>query len=170
MPDMDRINTFTAWLNDTPVAAFIQESDWAFQALETLHVIALTLVVGTIAIVDLRLMGLASIGRPVADVARDCLKWTWGAFAVALVTGSLLFVSNAPKYLAAFPFRMKLLFLFLAGVNMLIFELVTARGIVAWDSGRPTPPAAKIAGALSLALWTGIVAFGRWTGFAINPF
>ena len=170
MSSIDSVNAFAAWLSDTQVANFIQESEWAFQALETIHVIAITLVVGTIVIVDLRLVGLASTGRAVTEVAKDCLKWTWGAFGIALITGSLMFTSNAVKYWGAFPFRMKLFLIFLAGVNMLVFELVTARGIAAWDRDRSAPPAAKIAGALSLALWIGIVTCGRWIGFVINPF
>lgn len=158
------------WLAHTPVATFIQESGWAFQALETVHVLALALVVGTIAIVDLRLLGLASTDRPVTEITRDCLKWTWGSFVFALLTGGLMFASNAVKYLAAFPFRMKLLFLLFAGLNMLVFQLIAARDIGAWDRNRPVPLKGKIAGALSLMLWIGIVSFGRWTGFAINPF
>ena len=170
MSSMDSINEFADWLKDTPVATFVQESEWAFQALETVHVLALTLVVGTIAIVDLRLLGLAWTDRPVTEIARDCLKWTWGSFAFALLTGGLMFSSNAVKYLGAFPFRMKLLFLLLAGLNMLVFQLITARDIADWDRDRPVPLNGKIAGALSLALWIGIVTFGRWTGFVINPF
>ena len=170
MPTIDSIDAFTRWLYDSPVATFIQESEWAFQALETVHVIAIALVVGTIAIVDLRLLGLASTQRPFAEIAKDCLKWTWAAFAVAVLSGGLMFTSNAVKYLGALPFRMKLLFLLLAGLNMLAFELITARDMAAWGRERPVPLAGKIAGALSLLLWLGTVTFGRWTGFAINPF
>lgn len=170
MPTIDSIDAFARWLYDAPVATFIQESGWAFQALETVHVIAIALVVGTIAIFDLRLLGLASRERPVADIAKDCLTLTWAAFAVAVLSGGLMFTSNAVKYLGAFPFRMKLLFLVLAGLNMLAFELITARDMATWRRERPVPMAGKIAGALSLLLWVGIVTFGRWTGFAINPF
>ena len=170
MQTIASIEDFAGWLKDSPVANFIQESEWAFQALETAHVLALTLVVGTIAIVDLRLLGLASTDRKVTEIARDCLKWTWASFIVALLTGGLMFTSNAVKYLGALPFRLKLLFLLLAGLNMLIFQLITSRDIANWDHSRPVPVAGKIAGALSLALWIGIVTFGRWTGFVINPF
>jgi len=169
MSAINSLDTLGRWLADTPVAVFIQESEWAFQALETVHVIAVAIVVGTISIVDLRLLGFASTDRPVTDVMKDCLKWTWAAFGMAVASGGLMFVSNASKYLGATPFRMKVLFLLLAAINMLVFELITARDIASWNDDRESPRPGRIAAAFSLLLWVGIVAFGRWIGFVINP-
>src|SRR5918998_5734709 len=76
----------------------IAESVWMFPTLESIHVIALVTVIGTIAIVDLRLIGVASRGHPVSLLAKDTLPWTWGAFALAAITGSLLFISKASSY------------------------------------------------------------------------
>jgi hypothetical protein len=132
------------------------------------HVIAIALVVGTIAIVDLRLVGLASTGRPYAELSREVLPLTWSAFAVAAAMGALMFISQPVGYFHNVAFRLKILLLVLAGVNMLVFQLITGRGVAAWD-GAAVPVAGRIAGMLSLALWITIVFFGRQVGFTMSP-
>jgi len=156
------------WLQTTAVAETIAENDILFPWIESVHVLAFVVVVGSIAIVDLRLLGLASTDRTANRVLRDVLPYTWGAFAVAAVAGSLMFSSNAVNYAHNFFFRGKLILLALAGLNMAVFHLVGIRGIEAWSASGRTPPAAKIAGAVSLAVWMSVVVFGRWTGFTMH--
>jgi hypothetical protein len=161
------IEEFCQWLVGTPMAVAIAEWNGLFAAIETVHVIALVLVVGSIFVVDLRLMGLASRTYPVPVLMREILPYTWTGFAVAAVSGALLFTSNAAKYYVNVPFRMKMLLLVLAGVNMLVFHLVTYRSVNHW--GGQTPMAAKVAGGVSVGLWIGVVTFGRWIGYTIQP-
>jgi len=130
------------------------------------HVLAVTLVVGSISIVDLRLLGIASVNRSVASLSIEVVPFTWTAFGVAVLTGSALFASHAVGYAHNFQFRMKMLLLVLAGVNMLVFHLIMGRGVGRWSECAVTPRQGKIAGLISLMLWIGIVAFGRWIGFA----
>jgi hypothetical protein len=152
-----------SWLQAQPFSKTIAESTWMFPGFETLHVMAVVLVVGSVAMMDLRLLGVGK-GRPVSQILEATLPFTWGAFAVALVAGSLLFCSKAATYFENIPFRIKMACLLLAGVNMLVFHLLTARRMSEWDSGTP-PPAARTAGAISILLWITIVACGRWVGF-----
>jgi hypothetical protein len=147
-------------LEATRFATTIRENDSLFPWIESLHVLAITLVVGSIAIVDLRLMGLASRERSIAHLTADILPCTWSAFAVAALTGALLFSSNAINYAHNPYFQAKLSFLVLAGLNMSIFHLFVGR--------KREVRATRVAGAVSLALWICIVAFGRWTGFTIH--
>src|SRR5262249_31544337 len=134
-----------------------------------IHVLAISLVIGSIAVVDLRLLGLASTKRPFTELARAFLPWTWSAFAVAVVAGSLLFISQAATYFVNTVFWIKMGVLVLAGINMLVFELITVRGVAKWDLA-PTPPwQARLAGGISILCWALIVAFGRWTGFSMLP-
>jgi hypothetical protein len=70
-------------LGESPVSLWIAESTWAFPALEVVHIFAISMVFGTIAIIDLRLLGLASTKRPYSEMARELLPWTWGGFFVA---------------------------------------------------------------------------------------
>jgi uncharacterized membrane protein len=156
-------------LEATPLAEFIRESDWAFPTIEAVHVIALALVIGTIAIVDLRLLRLASTQCTYTEVSREVLPWTWAAFATAVASGSLMFLSHAVDYYGNTAFRIKMLLLVLAGVNMLVFQLVTARDVGQWDRGGAVPVAGRIAATLSLAFWIAVVFCGRWIGFTMQP-
>jgi len=155
-------------LHDTPLADTIRANALAFPWLESIHVLAITLVLGSIAVVDLRLLGLASVNRPVSTLIRQVLPITWIAFAIALATGGAMFASNAVAYANNLPFQMKMLLLLLAGLNMLFFHLVTYRSVAHWNEARQTPLAARCAGGVSVLVWIGIVAFGRWIGFTIG--
>ena len=152
------------WLEHRPFAIAIAESTWLFPIVETVHVLALTVVVGSVAMMDLRLLGVGSKDRAASEVISSSLPWAWSAFAVAFGAGSMLFSSKAATYYVNLPFRIKMLCLALAAVNMLVFHFYTARGMAAWDRGTP-PRAARFAAACSLTLWVIIVATGRWIGF-----
>ena len=152
------------WLQDLSFPTNIRESEWLFPTIETVHVLALVLVVGSILMVDLRLLGIANRGRSVRAVTAERLPVTWAAFAVAAAAGALLFSSKAVTYFDDFPFRLKMICLVLAGVNMAVFHLLTYRRVAEWDEG-PTPLGARAAGGISLILWIAIVAAGRWIGF-----
>ena len=153
------------WLHDTNFAAAIRENGSLFPWIESVHVLAITLVVGSIGIVDLRLLGWASVNRSITAVAAEVLPFTWGAFVFAVLTGGALFSSHSVGYADNFQFRMKMLLLLCAGINMLAFHAVMGRGIGQWTEPKITPWQGKIAGTVSLALWISIVAFGRWIGF-----
>src|SRR3984893_19514091 len=99
------------WLQATAFAKAISEDEILFPWIECVHVLAIVLVVGTISIVDLRLLGVASLDRAVSRLMRDVLPFTWGAFAIAALTGSSLFSSNAVKYAHNFFFQGKLILL-----------------------------------------------------------
>ena len=112
------MDAFLKWLAGTALASHIRDSLLLFPLLESAHVFCLALVVGTILVVDLRLLGLASKQRPFERVASDTFKWTWGAFALTAATGLLMFTTNAPVYYHNFYFRAKMALLVAAGVNM----------------------------------------------------
>jgi hypothetical protein len=131
--------------------------------------LAIVLVVGTISIVDLRLLGVASLDLRVRRLMRDVIPYTWGAFAVAAVTGSLMFSSDAVHYAHNFLFRGKLVLLALAGLNMAVFHFIGTGDVQRWDTGTGRAPiAAKAAATISLLLWIAVVAFGRGIGFTMH--
>ena len=161
------LQSAAAWLEGLPLSVAILESGWLFPTLETVHVLAIALVIGSIATVDLRLLGLARRDQPAWLVARQALSWTWIAFAFAVISGVLLFSSAAVKYVDNVPLRIKLILLALAGINMLVFHFGAGRAMADWETGR-TPLGARIAGGVSLLFWIGVVAAGRWIGFVSN--
>jgi hypothetical protein len=163
------VQSFIDYLNalqNSQLAVYIAESTWAFPAIETIHVFAICTVFGSIAIVDLRLLGLASTNRTFSELSREVLPWTWGAFVLAALCGTLLFITRPLTYLENYEFRTKFGFMALAGVNMLVFQLISSRSLGRWDLGRPSA-AAKIAGGLSLVCWIGVVYYARLTGFTM---
>lgn len=156
------------WLQATAPAQAISQSAWMFPAAETIHVIAIALVVGSIAVLDLRMLGLTWTQRPITEIAGEVLPWTWSSFAVAAVAGSVMFISGASKYIVDLPFQLKFVVMFLAGVNMVVFHHFTYPGVAQWDHDASPPRAAKIAAALSLMFWIGVVTCGRLVSFSIE--
>src|SRR5206468_10993199 len=126
-------------------------------------------VIGSITMVDLRLLGVASTKRPFTEFARELLPWTWVAFVLAALTGTLMFMSKAVDYYWTATFQIKLAIIVLAGINMLIFELITVRGVQSWNVSPTPPPPARLAGGISIACWLLVFVFGRWTGFSVLP-
>jgi uncharacterized protein DUF6644 len=160
----ERLHAFCTTLEQLGFAQEIRESSWLFPTLETVHVVALAVVVGSIMSVDLRLLGRGLRNGPFTVLAREMLPWTWTAFVLASIAGFLMFASKAVTYAENGPFRVKLLLLALAALNMTVFHRLGMRNVAEWDSRQP-PMAAKLAGGASLLLWIGVVAAGRWIGF-----
>lgn len=153
---------FLEWLQTTQLAVIVGES-W-FPWVESAHVVFLAVVVGSILLVDARLIGFGSRHLLFTQLSNRLLPWTWGAFIGAAITGLLMFMANATTYAANTPFLIKMALLAGAGLNMLFFHLVTYRDVTRWDAGTPVP-AARAAGIVSSVLWIAIVTFGRWIGF-----
>ena len=150
-----------------PVGLWVGESVWAFNGLLMFHMIAVAMVFGMILIVDLRLLGLTSRNTSVTQLCEDVIPWTWLAFAVSVVTGTIIFTGQAVKYYDNFAFRMKFLMLVLAGINMLVFQFITYRRVATWDRDAAVPLAGKLAGLISLICWIAVIAYGRWTAYFI---
>ena len=149
------------WLDSTRLNAAMRMSGWFFPAFDVIHTLGIVLVAGTIMFVDLRLLGLILRGEPVAVVVQRMVPWTLRSFALMLVTGALLFTSEPVKLYHSPAFRLKLLFLLLAGLNALVFHTTIYRDAAHWDCAAPAPLRARAAGLLSLALWIAIIAAGR---------
>ncbi len=157
------LDEFWDWLQNTDLA-FEIGATWWFPLLESIHVIALALVVGSIVMVDLRLIGITARSYALSQISRELVPWTWIGFIVATITGTGMFISRPGAYAANPAFQTKLVLLVLAGVNVAAFHTRVMRSVERWDTGAVTPGGAKLAGAVSLTLWVGVVLAGRWTG------
>jgi uncharacterized membrane protein len=163
------IDAFLKGVEATNFATTIRDSIWMFPIIESIHVISFTLVVGTIAIIDLRLLGLASTRRSVQRMSSELLKWTWSAFVVTVATGVTMFTTNAQVYYHNPFFRAKMILLVLAGVNVAVFELTAGRTMRNWENAPSAPGTGKAVAALSLVLWISIIFMGRIIGFTTHP-
>jgi len=157
-----------AFFEDSSLAGAVRENDVLFPLIESVHVLAICLMVGSIMAVDLRLLGIASVKRPLSAVTRGILPLTWGAFGVAVASGFLMFISNATKYLGNSYFVTKLCLIAVAGLNMLVFHVVSAHDQPRWDNRARLPLSARLAGGISVLLWIAVVACGRWIGFTMK--
>ena len=103
-----------------------------------------------------------------ARCTTEALPITWSAFALAVLTGGLMFSSNAIAYAHNSFFQAKIALIAFAGLNMLGYHLVVGRGAASWHTAALTPLRARLVGGMSLALWIAVAACGRWIGFTIN--
>jgi hypothetical protein len=148
------------WLNDTSIGTAIRESIFVFPIIETVHVLGIALLVGTVAILDLRLVGLLLKNEPVSRIAAQILPLTWAGFVVMFASGFLLFWAEAAKSYSNPAFRLKLVLLALVGLNPLLFHCTIYKSVAHWNES-VTPFRAKLAAILSLSLWSAIIVAGR---------
>ena len=156
------------WLESWPLSQGLRESSWMFPTFETMHVIAIALVVGSVMIVDVRILGLTSKRKAVKELSWEVLPWTWLMFAIAVVSGGVMFASQANNYFENIPFRLKMLLLVAAGINMLFFHFVPYKTVQHWNQNSNAPMLAKLSCGLSLSFWILVVAMGRWIGFTLS--
>jgi hypothetical protein len=161
------LQMLAAWLSGTWLHDFVVQSQWAWAALETIHFLALGVLVGTIGVLDLRLIGFAR-RAPLAPFQR-LVPWGVGAFLVNVLTG-IIFVTGAPyQYFYNLAFQMKVLFIAAAGLNIAIFYSGAARRTFAAPAGEPVPLGGRIAGTVSLLAWIGVMYWGRMITFFRPP-
>lgn len=161
--------SFLQWLYNTPFSIAMRESLWAEPIVETIHVLTLTLFLGFAVLLDLRLLGVALKRRRMSDVLRQLNPWLFGGFAVMIASGVLLFSGDPIAFYSTTVFKVKMILLVLAGLNVLIFNATIGRKVTEWDWNPRTPAGAKLAAIVSLALWVLIIAAGRWIAYALPP-
>jgi uncharacterized protein DUF6644 len=163
------MEALVAWLTATQLSGFVTEHAWVWPACETLHFIGLALLIGNIGLLDFRLLGI------VKDMAfvpvNRFVRWAVLGFAINLATGIVFFVGNPAQYVYNVAFGYKLVFMALAGVNVLIFYVTgLSRTVEALGPGDDAPAAAKVIAAASLFLWVGVMYMGRMLPYIGNSF
>lgn len=156
------------WLEDSQVGTAIREGAWEYATLNFVHLLGLTFAAGTILFFDLRLLGFGLKQVSVSSAARTLLPWTWAGFTVMFASGSLLITSEATRLYSNVAFRTKLVLLVLAGLNVFVFHNTVFRRVASWDGAAETPVQAKIAGAISISVWFGMMTAGRLIGYTLN--
>jgi hypothetical protein len=155
------------WLQTTPVATTIQESQYGFPLVVGVHILGLALSVGTLLWVDLRLLGVALTRSRISDVYRSLAPWFLFGFAMTLTSGAMLFTAYATAAYGNTYFRIKMSALVLAGANAVLFHAVTQRAQAGSDDAPRPPVAARIAGFTSLALWAVVILAGRMMSYTV---
>lgn len=158
---------FLQWLHGTGFSITSRESVWAEPIVETIHVLTLTFFLGFTVLLDLRLIGVTMRRRRVSEVFGQLNPLIIGSFLVMIMTGVLLFSGDPVSFFTSIFFKIKMLMLMLALVNILVFILTVGRKVAEWDLDAQTPRGAKVAAIVSLVLWAAIVAAGRAIAYNI---
>lgn len=159
-----------AWLEETSLALMVTESTWGFSILVGLHLLGLTFSVGLVIWFDLRLLGLVLTNCRVSMVYRYIKPLMFTGFALMFLTGGMLFAGYAVSAYNNFYFRIKLVALILAGINVVIYHLVNERRFSHLDSAAHQPLPAKMAGIISLLLWAIVIMAGRMMSYTLYTF
>ena len=152
--------TGLGWIEQSALATAMRQELWLYPSVEILHIFGFVTLVGSIAMLDLRLLGL-SREISVRGLARHLLPWTLGALIVIVPTGLMMFMAHASDFISNDAFMLKLSLIFGAGLNAAAFHVGPYRTVGQWDSATATPGAAKVHAALSLLIWMGVISCGR---------
>jgi hypothetical protein len=162
------MEAFVDWLRTTNLSQFMTTYTWAWPATETLHFIGLALLIGPIGLVDLRMLGLAK-NVPFGPLHRLVMCGIAG-FLILAATGVMFFVGIPEQYINNIAFQFKMVFVLLAGLNVLAFYVTVYEKAEALKPGEDAPTAAKVIAGVSLFLWVGVIYFGRMLPFIGNAF
>jgi hypothetical protein len=149
-----------AAIEGSALATAMRQELWLYPSIEILHILGFVTLVGSIAMLDLRLLGV-SRELSVRALGRHVLPWTLGAFIIIVPTGLLMFSAHAADFVGNRAFILKMLLIMGAGVNAAAFHLGPYRSVAQWDAGVATPPAARIHAGASLIIWMSVIACGR---------
>lgn len=138
----------------------MRHSLWLYPAVETVHLVGIALLFGSVAVLDLRLLGL-SRSLSVRELAAHTLPWTLASFALIVPSGLAMFVAHAGDFIASPIFILKMTLLIAAGINAALFHALAYRSVEDWDRGALPPKGARASGAASLAIWIAVIACGR---------
>jgi len=152
--------TAFAAIEHSALAIAMREELWLYPCVEILHILGFVMLVGSIALLDFRLLGF-SRQLPVRGLMRHLLPWTLAAFFVIVPTGLLMFLAHANDLVANRAFVIKLSLIFAAGINFAAFHVGPYRTVAQWDSGAAAPVTARLHAVLSLIIWTGVISCGR---------
>jgi hypothetical protein len=155
------------WLEATPIGTVVRESVWGFPILVAIHILGLTLSVGTLVWFDLRLLGVCMRRMPVAEVYRRLAPWLLTGFVVMFASGLTIFIGFATAAYGNLYFRIKLVAILIAAVNALFYHFTAERTIARWNDTERPPFGARVAGLTSIAVWTVAILAGRMMSYTM---
>src|SRR3984885_1398793 len=157
------------WLHDTAFGTVVRESTWAEPIIETIHVLTLTVFLGFVVLLDLRLLDVALQRTRVSVIFRQLNPWLFASFGIMVVTGISLFAGDPILFYGTVFFKLKMLMLLAAALNVVVFSFTVGRTMMQWDVLPATPRGAKITGIVSLVLWIAVVACGGGIAYVRPP-
>ncbi len=152
---------FATWISELPSSSALQGSFYMYNWVETTHVLALTVFLGMLLLIDLRMLGRCLTSVPASKIAERLDRPMMIGFSVMIITGLLLFYAAPIRTTQSIWFRIKVVLLIAAGINAMLFRRKMQAAVHSWDQDPVPPRSVRTAAGLSLALWTGVVITGR---------
>lgn len=157
----DALQPILQWLWGTRLAELVRDSLWGYPIAESLHLLSITMMFGSIVLADLRFIGMGRSMPASLLCEKYLLRFTWVAFLFVVASGLLLFSAYAPENIGNVAFQLKMIVMALAGLNMMYFTFRVSRGLATWDRDLPPPLSARISAGLSILLWASTICLGR---------
>ncbi len=151
---------FLVALEVSGLATLMRQSQWLYPIVEIAHIVGFVTLVGSVAMFDLRLLGL-SRGLPVSGMARHLLRWSMASLLFVVPSGFMMFSAHATEFFDNTAFRLKMLLLAAAAANAILFHRTSYRSVANWNTAVAPPMAGRVAAVVSLALWIGVISCGR---------
>jgi hypothetical protein len=151
---------FLVYLETSGLATLMRQSQWLYPIVEIVHILGFVTLVGSVAMFDLRLLGL-SPRLPVAGMARHLLRWSLGSLLLVVPSGLMMFSAHATEFADNTAFRVKMALLVAAAANAVWFHRTSFRSVAEWNTEAPPPLGGRIAAGVSLLLWIGVICCGR---------
>ena len=156
---------FSDWLSLTPVSMFLQTVEWIIPMVQSIHILAIAIVMSSVIMVDLRLLGLVGQGQSISSLSRRFLPWAWWSLLILLITGIVLITAEPRRDLLNPVFQAKMALLAAAMIVTIAFQAAVGRNMQAWDAAPERRRGAWIIASSSLLLWVAIVGCGRWIAY-----
>lgn len=162
---LEQVAKFCDWLSLTPVSQTIQNVEWIIPMVQSVHIIAIAIVMSSVLMVDLRLMGLVGHSQPVSGLARRFIPWVWWSLIALLLTGAVLIAAEPRRDLLNPVFQAKMALLLFAIVVTAFFQETVRRNMAFWDASPSRRTGAWLTAIVSLLVWTAIIGCGRWIAY-----
>lgn len=161
------LQTFAQWLSATAPSRFIQDVLWIIPAVQTVHILAIAIVLSSVAMIELRLFNLVGRSTPVAQTANRFLPWLWWGTLALAITGLILITGEPGRALTNPAFQLKMALLAAAVLATLAFHRSIRKGSALWSASTHSRGAIRAAALATLLLWFSVAVAGRWIAYAV---
>ena len=159
------VANFCDWLAQTPISLLFQTVEWIIPAVQSVHILAIAIVMSSVIMVDLRLMGLLGHSQSISAMTRRFIPWVWWSLVVLLISGIVLITAEPRRDLLNPVFQAKIVLILVAIVVTAVFQEVVRRNMEFWDLSPSRRAGALATAIVSLLIWSAIVGCGRWIAY-----
>jgi hypothetical protein len=162
---LEEVGRFCDWLSLTPISTVFQTVEWIIPATQSVHILAIAIVMSSVVMVDLRLLGVAGKSQSISALTQRFIPWVWWSLAILLFSGAILIVAEPRRDLLNPVFQIKMALLAAAILVTAVFQEVVRRNMGFWDQSAGRRTGALATALVSLSVWIAIVGCGRWIAY-----